>query len=104
MLQASEPSAVVGADFGPDGRLYVLERTFSALGFRTRVRRFDLLGERDAGETLLRRGNGPVRQPRRHFAVWRDAAARSRLTLVSDDNFVAIQRDGVRRNILAAAD
>ncbi|MBL4813456.1 MAG: esterase-like activity of phytase family protein [Rhodobacteraceae bacterium] len=28
-----------GADFGPDGRLYILERAFSGLGFRTQVRR-----------------------------------------------------------------
>ena len=35
---------VVGADVGPDDRLYVLERDFAFFGFRSRVRSFDLAG------------------------------------------------------------
>ncbi len=45
----------VGADFGPDGRLYLLERDFAGLfGFLSRVRRFEISGDRiGAGEVLL---------------------------------------------------
>src|SRR5690606_100399 len=36
----------VGADFGPDGRLYVLERRLgSVFGFNSRVRRYDVTGD-----------------------------------------------------------
>lgn len=82
----------VGADYGPDGALYVLERGFNGLGFRSRVRRFDLLG------TAPQRGRVMFTAPAlRHdnlegLAVWRDAQGRVRLTLVSDDNHRALQR------------
>lgn len=83
---------VVGADFGPDGRFYVLERGFTGFGFRSRVRRFTLEGDRIIRQdTLLETGTG------RHdnlegISVWRDAAGAIRLTMISDDNFRAFQR------------
>lgn len=77
----------VGADFGPDGRLYLLERDFGAFGFSTRVRRFVLAGDTiDAGETLLQtsaRTHGNLEG----IAVWRDPAGRLRLTMIADNNF-----------------
>ena len=82
----------VGADFGPDGRLYVLEREFTGFGFRSRVRAFALSGDRITDEeTLFETGT------RRHdnlegLAVWQDEQGRIRLTMVSDDNFRAFQR------------
>ena len=84
------PMKVVGADFGPDGRLYVLERRITLpLGFRSRVRRFEPDG---TGETVLLET-----PPGRHgnlegLAVWRDPAGALRLTMVSDDNFIGLQR------------
>ena len=42
----------VGADFGPDGRLYVLERGFNGLGFRARVRSFTVEGNTVSDEKL----------------------------------------------------
>lgn len=83
---------VVGADFGPDGRFYVLERGFTGFGFRSRVRRFTLEGDRIIRQdTLLETGTG------RHdnlegISVWRDEAGAIRLTMISDDNFRAFQR------------
>ncbi|MGX9355908.1 esterase-like activity of phytase family protein [Roseobacteraceae bacterium S113] len=81
----------VGADFGPDGRLYILERAFSGFGFRSRITRY-LVGDDGirAGETLLttplaRHGN------LESIAIWR-APSGLRATLLSDDNFVALQR------------
>ena len=82
----------VGADFGPDGRLYLLEREFTGLGFRTRVRRFTLAKDRVASEeTLLetathRHGN------LEGIAVWRADDGGLRITMLSDDNFNAYQR------------
>jgi hypothetical protein len=78
----------VGADFGPDGRLYLLERDFRwLLGFETRVRRFQITGDRiSAGETLVQTPAG-AHQNLEGLAVWRDAQGALRLTLLSDDNF-----------------
>lgn len=82
----------VGADIGPDGRLYLLERQLTPLGFRSRVRRFGADGSEEA--TLLET------PPGRHgnlegIAVWRDEAGALRLTMVSDDNFLPFQRGEV---------
>ncbi|WP_417603839.1 esterase-like activity of phytase family protein [Primorskyibacter flagellatus] len=81
----------VGADFGPEGRLYLLEREFSGFGFRSRVRRFTLDSDRiTETETLLET------TPWKHdnlegIAVWQDAQG-IRLTMISDDNFKFFQR------------
>ncbi len=78
----------VGADFGPDGKIYMLERRFSGiLGFASRVRRLTLGPDGVIDEqTVLESPTG------RHdnlegLAVWRDQAGAIRLTMISDDNF-----------------
>jgi hypothetical protein len=84
---------VVGADFGPDGRLYVLERDFWGLiGFRTRILRlsFDGKGE-PAIETLLETQAG-THDNLEGISVWRDAGGSIRLTMVSDDNLNILQK------------
>lgn len=83
---------VVGADFGPDGMFYLLEREFTGWGFRSRVRRFVLnsagvTGEQTLFETYTRRHDNLE-----GLAVWQDADGMIRLTMVSDDNFRAFQR------------
>lgn len=83
---------VVGADVGPDDRLYVLERDFTGIGFRTRVRRFDLAGGGE--ETLLKTANA-THDNLEGISVWRDDAGRLVMTLVSDDNFKALQQTEV---------
>jgi hypothetical protein len=79
---------VVSADFGPDGRLYVLERNFQLVkGFQSRIRRYVVSGDSiDAGETVLETEFG------QHFnmeglSVWRDATGALRLTMITDNNF-----------------
>lgn len=91
-LPRSGTFLVAGADFGPDGRLYLLERDFKWLGgFATRIRRFTLgEGGFDAGETLLKTDFG---SPDNYegISVWRDAEGETRVTLIADDNFFALQ-------------
>ncbi|KNG93817.1 esterase-like activity of phytase family protein [Pseudaestuariivita atlantica] len=82
----------VGADFGPDGRLYLLEREFTGFGFRSRVRAFSLLEDRVSGEETLFTTFTRQHDNLEGIAVWRDDAGRIRLTMVSDDNFRRIQR------------
>lgn len=82
----------VGADFGPDGRFYVLERDFSILGFRSRLRRWTLRnGQPENEETLFRTGFG-THDNLEGVSIWRDGQNRLRATLVSDDNFLALQK------------
>ncbi|SFR51451.1 hypothetical protein SAMN04488005_2437 [Yoonia tamlensis] len=79
---------VAGADIGPDALLYVLERDFTGFGFRSRVRRFDLQGQRE--ETLLETGTF-THDNLEGISVWNDGVG-LRITLVSDDNFRRFQR------------
>ncbi|WP_298428903.1 esterase-like activity of phytase family protein [uncultured Jannaschia sp.] len=80
---------VAGADVGPDGRLYVLERDFALIGFRSRVRSFDL----DGGDARTEIESGLAAHDNLEgISVWRDATDRLRVTLISDDNLRAVQR------------
>ncbi|GLS85993.1 hypothetical protein GCM10010873_09670 [Cypionkella aquatica] len=78
----------VGADFGPDGKFYLLERDFRGLaGFSSRLRRFTL-GPKgfDQGEVLLQTPVG-LYDNLEGVSIWRDAAGHLTATMVSDDNF-----------------
>lgn len=83
----------VSADFGPDGRLYVLERDFRGItGFASRVRSFRVGATRlDAEQVIVQTATGQF-DNLEGMSVWRDAGGAIRLTLVSDDNFLPIQR------------
>ena len=82
------PFLVTGADIGPDGRLYILERDFAGIGFRSRVRRFALDGSDEAliVQTSLRSYDNLE-----GISIWQDADG-LRMTLISDDNFRSFQR------------
>lgn len=83
----------VGADFGPDGRLYLLERDFwGILGFLSRVRVFDIRGETVTGGEVLMQSRAGRFDNLEGIAAWRDATGALRLTLISDDNFLAVQQ------------
>ncbi|AXI44822.1 hypothetical protein C1J03_01500 [Sulfitobacter sp. SK012] len=81
----------VGADFDPQGRFWLLERATTLLGFRSRIRRFDLSAPNLAEETLLTTFPGRF-DNLESISVWQDTAGQTRLTLMSDDNFLSIQR------------
>lgn len=75
---------MVGADFAPDGRLYVLERQVASIGFYTRVRRIDL--ETFTAEVILETGLG-VHGNMEGISVWENDAGETIMTLIADDNY-----------------
>lgn len=83
---------VAGADFGPDGRLYVLEREFTGFGFRTRVRRFVVTETAATDEKTLIDTRVLKHDNLEGIAIWRDAEGAIRITMVSDDNFRVFQK------------
>jgi hypothetical protein len=84
------PFRPVGADFDDQGRLYLLERTVTPLGFRTRVRRLDLNAAPIKAEVLLTSFPAAF-DNLEGLSVWRDQSGATRLTLISDDNFFQLQ-------------
>lgn len=89
-LKRSQGFRPVGADVGPDGRLYVLERAFRLVGFQSRIRGFWPDSFAPEGETLwtsaLRRFDNLE-----GLSVWEDAEGHLRFTMISDDNNLGIQ-------------
>lgn len=82
----------VGADFGPDGRFYLLERNFVFIGFRSRLRRWDITDQGAINEVTLLESSTGVHDNLEGLSVWRDLTGTLRATMVSDDNFKALQR------------
>lgn len=80
-IPRSDTFLITGADFGPDGKLYVLERDFLGIGFRSRVRRFDMNGQ---SETVMQSTFG-THSNLEGIAVWADPNDKIRLTLISDN-------------------
>ena len=84
--------APVGADVGPDGKLYVLERDFRGLmGFASRVRRYAMTDDALGPPELLIQSVPMQYDNLEGIAVWADAQG-IRITLISDDNFLFVQR------------
>lgn len=82
----------VGADFGPDGRLYLLERDFRRLGgFATRIRSFELGEDGLADEVVLIETGFGEFDNMEGISVWVDAEGAIRVSLISDDNFFPLQ-------------
>lgn len=87
-LPLREGLAVAGADVGPDGRLYLLERDLQGLGFRIGLRRVNLDGTGE--EVLLTTATG-THDNLEGLAVWQDQDG-LRATMIADDNFRFFQR------------
>lgn len=84
--------APVGADVGPDGMLYVLERDFRGLaGFASRVRRYAMTDDALGPPELLVQSLPMQFDNLEGIAVWQDGRG-IRLTLISDDNFLFLQK------------
>lgn len=83
----------VGADFGPDGRFYLLERDFIWYGgFASRIRSFDVSDEGFSNEKTLLVTSFGTHDNLEGIAVWQDISNRIRLTMISDDNFNFLQQ------------
>lgn len=83
----------VGADFGPDGRFYLLERKFGGLnGFANRLRRFSLGPNGFDDEAILLETPAGLHDNLEGVAIWRDAAGHLTATMIADDNFLPFLR------------
>jgi hypothetical protein len=85
------PFVPVGADFDPFGRLWLLERATTPVGFRSRVRLFSLAPGSAREYTMF------TSLPSRYdnlegISVWQDPSGRLHVTMISDDNFLRLQR------------
>lgn len=78
-----------GADIGPEGRFYLLERYLTgAIGFQVRVRRFALSESALSNEETLLEITTDLSGNLEGISVWKDATGSIRLTLISDNNFL----------------
>lgn len=83
-IPADDNFRPTGADFGPDGALYILERKLTIFGFEARVRRLRI--EKRTVDTVL------TLNPTPHgnfegIATWKDTDGATRVVLVADNNF-----------------
>ncbi len=91
-IPARDDFLAVDADFGPDGRFYLLERDFHGLaGFASRVRSFLLTPSGPRDERTEMQSELGRHDNLEGLSVWQDAQG-LRLTMVSDDNFMFFQR------------
>jgi len=82
----------VGADIGPDGKFYLLERDFAWYrGFSSRIRRFDITSKGLINEETLLITNFGTRDNLEGLSVWKDDQGVLRITMISDDNFSFLQ-------------
>ena len=96
-VRRSDGYDLTDAKIGPDGRLYVLERSFSFLaGVRCRIRAFRLSDIRPGavidGDTLLEASMSEEIDNMEGLSVWKTAGGETRISLISDDNRVFLQR------------
>lgn len=82
----------VGADFGPDGHLYVLSRAFSGFAFSTRIDRVRFDGDHVIGQDRLFSGRYGQFDNLEGIAIWQPKGKSIRALTISDDNFSSLQR------------
>lgn len=92
-IPASHGYKPVGADFGPDGKLYLLERRLtSVFGFSSQIRRFEITGDHIGKGELLLATDAGTHGNLEGLALWQDQHGDIRLTMIADDNFNLLQR------------
>ena len=89
-LVRSQGFRPVGADIGPEGRLYVLERAFHMVGFQSRIRAFSLEDFDPSGQLIWTTPLGAF-DNLEGLSVWKDSEGALRFTMISDDNNLVIQ-------------
>ncbi|MGH1464694.1 MAG: esterase-like activity of phytase family protein [Cognatishimia sp.] len=91
-LSRSRRYQPVGADFGPDGKFYLLERKMTLFGFRSRIRSFVFDANAVVSEQTIVETAAGEHDNLEGLSVWKDDTGALRLTMVSDDNFMFFQR------------
>ncbi len=93
-LEMGSALVPTGADFGPDGALYVVVRTYNLVaGFRFGIRRYLPEGNGfSAPEPILDVSFGEGADNGEGIALWRPAVGPLRALVVTDDNFNLVQR------------
>lgn len=92
-LPATDGFEPVGADFGSDGNLYLLERKFRVAFFASRISR--LRPENMGNREILVETNYGVLDNHEGISITRDAAGQLWATTISDDNQNRFQRTEV---------
>ncbi len=92
----------VGADFGPNGAFYLLERDYFLSGFRSRVRRFRWENGRLSNEEVLLLTRFWQHDNLEGISVWQAPDGQTRLTMVSDNNFNPLQTSELVEYVLTA--
>lgn len=92
-----EPYFVTGADFGPDGRLYVVLRDYNPFfGVSIAIHRYDLdedgLPDPSTRWEMAEFDTASGMDNMEAIALWQDGEGMTHLTLLSDDNFNSLQR------------
>ena len=91
----------VGLDFDDTGRLYLLERRLALpSGFRTRLRRLTVAGNRTESIRTLLQTDAGQHDNLEGISVWRDDRDRLIATMIADDNFFPLQRTELVEYIL----
>ncbi|MCB1422135.1 MAG: esterase-like activity of phytase family protein [Nitratireductor sp.] len=91
-ITRSDGYSITDAVFLPDGDLAVLERRFGlSVGIGMRIRRFDATSVKPGvtlkGEVLAEAGLSSRIDNMEGIAAWKDGDGRTRIVLISDDNF-----------------
>lgn len=82
----------VGADFGPDGHLYILSRAFNGFAFASRIDRLVFEGDRVIRQDRLFSGHYGQFDNLEGLAIWQTDGQKLRALAISDDNFSRLQR------------
>jgi len=91
-IPRSEDYLLTGMDFGPDGRLYVLERALRGFFFSTRVRSFAVTQTDLSDERLVLQTRIGTHENLEGISLWRDAQGALRLSMIADDNYNLLLR------------
>lgn len=81
----------VGADFGPDGHLYVLTRAFSGFAFASRIERVLFENGKPVTHQNIYQSRFGQFDNLEGLATWRAGTNDLRLYAISDDNFSSLQ-------------
>lgn len=81
----------VGADFGPDGHLYILSRAFIGFGFLSRIDRLSFDGDAPSHYEQIYQSHLRQFDNLEGLSVWKAGENDLRLYAISDDNFSAAQ-------------